>query len=139
MQSLSEKNYLKGIYHLSKMNIGKVTITAISENMHVNPASVTDMLKKLTEKQLITYDKKNGAVLTLEGEKSTVAVVRRHRLCEVFLRKKLGCNWQEVHEIAKQLGHVHHHDLANRLDKFLGFPTYDPREDPIPQANRLPP
>jgi DtxR family Mn-dependent transcriptional regulator len=134
-QTLSEENYLKAIYHLDKQGHGKVSATAIAEELENNPASVVDMLKRLTEKRLIHYDKNKGAVLTASGLKIAVLIVRKHRLWEVFLHEKLGYNWDEVHDIAEQLEHIRDYDLPDRLEKFLGFPKYDPHGDPIPQSN----
>lgn len=135
MTSLSEENYLKAIFGLSQVNGSKITPTAIAAALENNPASVIDMLKKLTEKKLINYDKKKGAKLTDKGYKSAVQIVRKHRLWEVFLLDKLGYTWDEVHDIAEQLEHVQQHDLADRLEKFLGYPEYDPHGDPIPDAS----
>jgi len=134
-QTLSEENYLKTIYHLEKQGNGKVSVTAIAEELTNNPASVIDMLKKLSEKKLIQYEKTKGAVLTANGQKIAVLIVRKHRLWEVFLHDKLGYSWDEVHDIAEQLEHIRDYDLPDRLDKFLGFPKYDPHGDPIPQSN----
>jgi DtxR family Mn-dependent transcriptional regulator len=135
MNSLSEENYLKVIYRLSHEHNDKITPTSIAEALGNNPASVIDMLRKLTAKKVITYDKSKGARLTEKGDKIAAEVVRKHRLWEVFLLEKLHYPWNEVHEIAEQLEHVHHSDLADRLDKFLQFPTYDPHGDPIPDKN----
>jgi DtxR family Mn-dependent transcriptional regulator len=135
MHSLSEENYLKVIYTLSQDDRDKVTPTAIAEAMGNNPVSVIDMLRKLGEKKLIRYNKKQGAKLTEKGYKAAVAVVRRHRLWEAFLSEKLGYGWEAVHDIAEQLEHVHDEELADRLDKFLGYPEFDPHGDPIPKAN----
>jgi DtxR family Mn-dependent transcriptional regulator len=135
IQTLSEENYLKAIYHLEKQGNGKVSATAISDELTNNPASVIDMLKKLSEKKLIQYDKRKGAVLTANGHKIAVLIVRRHRLWEVFLNDKLGYSWDEVHDIAEQLEHIRDYDLPDRLEKFLGFPQFDPHGDPIPQSN----
>lgn len=134
MHTLSEENYLKVIFNLSASG-DKITPTAIAEALSNNPASVIDMIRKLSEKDLISYDKKNGAKLTPSGQKAGVNIVRKHRLWEVFLKNKLNYAWDEVHDIAEQLEHIQHPDLANRLDEFLGFPQYDPHGDPIPQAN----
>jgi DtxR family transcriptional regulator, Mn-dependent transcriptional regulator len=134
-QTLSEENYLKAIYHLVKQLESKVTVTSIADELANNPASVIDMLKKLTEKKLIQYDKIKGAVLTASGHKIAVQIVRKHRLWEVFLHDKLGYSWDEVHDIAEQLEHIRDYDLPDRLDKFLGFPQFDPHGDPIPQSN----
>jgi len=135
MYTLSEENYLKSIYRLSQQPNFKITPTAIAESLKNNPASVVDMIRKLTDKQLIEYDKKKGVKLTPVGLKDAVLIVRRHRLWEVFLLEKLGYHWDEIHDIAEELEHISDASLADRLDKFLGFPEYDPHGDPIPKAN----
>ena len=134
MYTLSEENYLKAIYRLS-LDEEKVSASSIAETLGNNPASVVDMLKKITTKRLIKYDKKHGASLTEKGQRIALQVVRKHRLWEVFLHEKLGDNWDEVHDIAEQMEHIQLADLDARLDKFLGYPKYDPHGDPIPQAN----
>jgi DtxR family Mn-dependent transcriptional regulator len=135
MHTLSEENYLKAIYNLYKQGLNKITPTAISEALSNNPASVVDMIKKLTEKQLLEYEKSKGVKLTPSGMNVAISIVRKHRLWEAFLVEKLGYGWDEVHDIAEQMEHVHHPELADRLDKYLGFPKYDPHGDPIPKAN----
>jgi DtxR family transcriptional regulator, Mn-dependent transcriptional regulator len=135
MQTLSEENYLKVIYSLDKQGVKKVTPTAISKALMNNPASVIDMLKRLVDKKLIMYDKTKGAKLTSAGKVIAISVIRRHRLWEVFLAEKLAYEWDQVHDIAEQMEHIRSPDLADRLDKFLGFPKYDPHGDPIPSAS----
>ncbi len=135
MSSLTEENYLKAIYRLSQNSDAKITPTSIAEKVNVNAASVVDMIKKLTEKKLISYDKIKGAKLTEKGNKLALDIVRNHRLWEVFLLEKLGYSWDIVHDIAEQLEHIKHEELADRLDKFLGYPEYDPHGDPIPKSN----
>ena len=134
-QTLSEENYLKAIYHLGKTGSEKISATAIAEALGNNPASVIDMLKKLTDKKLIQYDKVKGAKLSDKGHKAAIQIVRKHRLWEVFLQEKLGYAWDEVHDIAEQLEHIQDKQLADRLEKFLNFPEYDPHGDPIPKSN----
>jgi DtxR family Mn-dependent transcriptional regulator len=135
MQTLSEENYLKIIYHLDKQGLKKISPTAIAEALNNNPASVVDMIKKLVEKKLLQYEKSKGVKLTEKGRNIAIQIVRKHRLWEAFLVEKLGYGWDEVHEIAEQLEHVQQQELADRLDKYLGFPQYDPHGDPIPKAN----
>ncbi|TWI96635.1 DtxR family iron (metal) dependent repressor [Mucilaginibacter frigoritolerans] len=135
MYTLSEENYLKAIYRLSQEKGQKITPKAISDVLGNNPASVVDMIRKLVEKELIDYDKKKGVHLTTQGQKNAVLIVRRHRLWEVFLLEKLGYQWDEIHAIAEELEHIKDDTLADRLDKFLEFPEYDPHGDPIPKAN----
>ena len=135
MHTLSEENYLKAIYNIAQQGLAKITPTAISDALGNNPASVVDMLKKLADKQLVSYEKSKGVALTSVGQNVAISIVRKHRLWEAFLLEKLGYGWDEVHDIAEQLEHVFHPELADRLDKYLGFPQYDPHGDPIPKAN----
>jgi DtxR family Mn-dependent transcriptional regulator len=134
MQTHSEENYLKKIYQLGQNSMDKVSATALSHALGINPASVIDMLKKLANKKLIEYDKVNGTKLTNTGLAISLLTLRRHRLWEMFLQEKLGYSWDEVHDIAEQLEHVKDESLADRLDKFLGFPQFDPHGESIPDS-----
>ncbi len=109
-----------------------VNTNDLAGKMNIKPSSVTDMIKKLDQKKLVNYQKYKGVKLTDEGTKLALKVIRKHRLWEVFLQEKLGFSWDEVHEIAEQLEHINSPELVTRLDKFLGFPEYDPHGDPIP-------
>lgn len=130
----AEENYLKAILRLSKPHDVSVSTNAIAALLETSAASVTDMLKKLADKELITYQKYKGAQLTEMGNKIATTLVRKHRLWEVFLVQSLGMTWDEVHEIAEELEHIQSDQLIERLDAFLGFPKYDPHGDPIPNA-----
>ena len=133
--TFSEENYLKAIYHLTASLETEVSTNAIAEMMETKASSVTDMLKKLSEKDLVNYKKYQGVSLTENGRLSAKMIVRKHRLWEVFLVEKLNFSWDEVHDIAEQLEHIKSEQLINRLDDFLGNPTEDPHGDPIPDAN----
>jgi DtxR family transcriptional regulator, Mn-dependent transcriptional regulator len=135
MLSLAEENYLKAIYHLSDHGKDGVSTNSISEVLKTKPASVSDMLKKLSQKEVINYVKYQGVTLTELGKKTALQVIRKHRLWEVFLVEKLKFNWDEVHEIAEQMEHIQSRLLIERLDEFLGYPSYDPHGDPIPDES----
>tara|TARA_R100000935_G_scaffold13736_5_gene27677 strand:- start:105443 stop:106099 length:657 start_codon:yes stop_codon:yes gene_type:complete len=135
MYSLAEENYLKAIYHLESKSQGAVSTNAIADAMDTKPSSVTDMVQKLAEKEVLSYIKYKGTSLTKKGKKTAANVIRKHRLWEVFLVEKLNFHWDEVHDIAEQLEHVHSEELISRLDKFLGFPDFDPHGDPIPDKH----
>ena len=133
--TFSEENYLKTIYHLTTSLTTEISTNAIAEMMETKASSVTDMLKKLAEKDLVHYKKYQGVFLTPKGKLAAKMIVRKHRLWEVFLVEKLAFSWDEVHDIAEQLEHIKSEQLINRLDDFLGNPTEDPHGDPIPDAN----
>ncbi|SEA67076.1 iron (metal) dependent repressor, DtxR family [Arachidicoccus rhizosphaerae] len=133
--SFTEENYLKTIYSLARQDKGKIANLSIAEKLHINPATVTEMLKKLNEKNLIDYNRIDGAALTPQGEALALKVIRKHRLWETFLVNRLSFTWDEVHEIAEQLEHIQSDKLIRQLDKLLGFPKFDPHGDPIPDKN----
>ena len=133
--TFSEENYLKTIYHLTIISDSEISTNAIAEKMETKASSVTDMLKKLAEKDLVNYKKYQGVSLTEQGKIAAKMIVRKHRLWEVFLVDTLNFSWDEVHDIAEQLEHIKSEKLINKLDDFLGNPTEDPHGDPIPDAN----
>ena len=135
MVTQSEENYLKAIYHLGKQGSSVVNTNTIAKKMTTKASSVTDMLKKLADKELVDYKKYQGVCLTKEGKIVAANVIRKHRLWELFLVEKLNFSWDEVHDVAEQLEHIKSKKLVNELDAFLEFPTHDPHGDPIPDKD----
>lgn len=135
--SITEENYLKGIYFLSNSNKETVNTNHLAEHLNMKPASITDMVKKLSAKELVKYEKYKGAFLTSLGSKKALHIIRKHRLWETFLVEKLSFKWDEVHELAEQLEHIKSLELVKRLDDFLGNPKFDPHGDPIPDENGI--
>jgi DtxR family Mn-dependent transcriptional regulator len=135
MFTLSEENYLKTIYHLELDTDKGVSTNAIAKKLETKASSVTDMIKKLSEKEVVVYKKYKGVTLTVFGKKTAANIVRKHRLWEVFLVEKLNFSWDEVHDVAEQLEHIKSSKLVDQLDAFLGFPSHDPHGDPIPDKD----
>lgn len=135
MYSQAEENYLKTIYTLEKEFGNEVSTNLIAGKIKTKASSVTDMLKKLANKELAVYKKYQGVYLTETGRLTALKVIRKHRLWESFLVQKLQFNWHEVHDIAEQLEHVQSEELIDKLDAFLKFPKLDPHGDPIPDAH----
>ncbi|WP_422861896.1 metal-dependent transcriptional regulator [Flagellimonas sp. W118] len=131
----SEENYIKTIFHLGGNDSISVATNAIAEQMETKPSSVTDMARKLAKKGLVNYVKYQGVSLTDIGVETALSIVRKHRLWEVFLVKKLDFSWDEVHEIAEQLEHIKSEKLIDKIDELLDFPKYDPHGDPIPSKD----
>lgn len=135
MLSLVEENYLKAIYHLSGAGKSPVSTNALADNMNNRAASVTDMIKRLSVKGVISYEKYHGVNISEDGKLAALKVIRKHRLWETFLVEKLGFNWDQVHDVAEQLEHIQSPLLIEKLDAFLGHPSVDPHGHPIPDAN----
>ena len=135
MLSQAEENYIKVIYKLDEGGGNPVPTGNIATAFGIQAPSVTDMIKKLAEKNWVIYEKSKGVKLTPAGRKIAISIVRRHRIWETFLVQTLEFGWDKVHNIAEQLEHVNSDELTNRMDKFLGYPKYDPHGDPIPDKN----
>lgn len=136
LTTFTEENYIKAIFKLEELN-GKEAISTndIAISLAMKPASVTDMIKRLSDKKIITYKKYYGVLLTKKGKEIALDIIRKHRLWEVFLVKKLNFKWDEVHDIAEQLEHINSKELVNKLDDFLGNPKFDPHGDAIPDKD----
>ena len=134
MQNISTEDYIKAIYKLEQ-DRRKVTTSALAMQLQLADASITDMIKKLSEKGLIHYERYQGVGLTVRGKRMALKIVRRHRLWEMYLVKFLGFSWDRVHDEAERLEHVTSDELEQRLDNALGFPTNDPHGDLIPDVH----
>ncbi len=133
------EDYLRALYKLGRRNLPgePVTTSQMAACLDVRPASATAMLQKLAalEPPLVAYHKSHGARLTAAGERAALALVRCHRLLELFLHEKLGYAWDEVHEEADRLEHAISDEVAGRIAAALGHPTRDPHGQPIPAAD----
>jgi DtxR family Mn-dependent transcriptional regulator len=131
----SEENYLKTLFKLLGRQDAKVNNIALAKALGLNPATVLEMVRKLTERKMVQLFPDKSIQLTAKGKKKALLTIRKHRLWEVFLVEKMNYNWNEVHELAEQLEHIESTDLVDRLDRFLGNPSFDPHGDPIPDKN----
>ena len=131
----SEENYLKTLFKLETRRDRKVNNTALAKALELNPATVLEMVRKLAERKMVQIQPDKSIQLTEKGKKKALLTIRKHRLWEVFLVQKMNYEWNEVHELAEQLEHVESTDLVDRLDQFLGNPSFDPHGDPIPDKN----
>jgi len=129
------EDYAKAIYALARRGDGTVSTNALAQRLNVSAGSVSAMIKKLAERGLAEHEPYHGVQLTAEGERVALAVMRHHRLLELYLAEHLGVPWDRVHEEAEALEHVISEDLEARIVAKLGNPTHDPHGDPIPNAN----
>lgn len=134
MISLTEENYLKALMALSDKQ-EEVTVNELSKHLGIKMPTVTSMMKKLAEKNLVYYESYKPLRLTEEGKKQAGLIVRKHRLTEMFLVEKMGFGWEEVHEIAEEVEHIKSPAFFEKMDKLLGFPRVDPHGSPIPDKN----
>ena len=136
--NLVHENYLKTILSL-ELDGHPAAVSSLAESLSVKPASVTEMIKKLSAQKFLTHKKYKGFHLTAKGRKAAMQVLRRHRLWETFLFQVLKYSWCEIHEEAENFEHVMSARMEQRIDKLLGFPKFDPHGHPIPSADgRLP-
>lgn len=134
MISQAVEDYLKNIYKLQKGReaVNKVTTSLIAERMAVAAASVTNMVKKLAEMNLLSHTPYQGVVLTKAGEKIALETIRHHRLLELYLSEALGYPWDEVDAEAERMEHAISEEFEDRIDQVLGHPTVGAHGEPIP-------
>ncbi len=132
--TLTEENYLKALFHLVDHE-GKVTINELSKFLNVKMPSVNNMMKKFAEKNWVIYETYKPLKVTDKGRREAALVVRKHRLTEMFLVKKMNFGWENVHEIAEQLEHVHSAVFFDKMDEILDYPKFDPHGEPIPDKD----
>lgn len=128
------EDYLKVIYRLSEDGV-KVSTQGIAERLGVAAPSVTGMIKRLADLNLVRHERYREIALTPAGQKAALEVVRHHRLLELYLAEALGYSWDEVHDEAERLEHTISEEFEARIDRALGFPTTDPHGDPIPSLS----
>jgi DtxR family Mn-dependent transcriptional regulator len=134
MMTLTEENYLKALFHLSLEN-EEVSVLDLSKSLNIKMPTVNSMVKKLSSKELISYEKYKPLTLTQGGKRAAGLIIRKHRLVEMFLVEHLGFGWDEVHEIAEQIEHIKSQRFFDRIDQLLDFPKVDPHGSPIPDIN----
>jgi DtxR family Mn-dependent transcriptional regulator len=134
MATITIENYLKALYNLNQES-SAISLTDLSKEMNVSAPTVNNMIKKLQDKGWVAYQKYKPIKLTKEGAIQAAAIIRKHRLTEMFLVKIMGFGWEEVHDIAEQIEHIKSDDFFDRMDELLGFPKIDPHGSPIPDKN----
>ncbi len=133
--SISTDDFIKNIFLLAEAPGSKASGSSLAKRMDISKAAVTDMLKKLSEKGLVNYERYSIPVLTPAGNKMALQIIRRHRIWEAFLHEVLNLPWQHVHHEAEQLEHQTSEYLLEHLEKKLGYPEFDPHGDPIPDTH----
>jgi DtxR family Mn-dependent transcriptional regulator len=134
LHSHAIEDYAKAIYTLESRDGEPVSTTALAGRLDLTPGSVSAMLRKLSELELVTHQPYHGVRLTDEGRRLALEVIRHHRLIELFLTEVLEVPWDRVHEEAEVLEHVLSQELEDLIAAKLGNPTRDPHGDPIPSA-----
>jgi DtxR family Mn-dependent transcriptional regulator len=134
MLSLTEENYLKTLYHLG-MGESEVSVLDLSVGLSIKMPTVNSMVKKLSEKGLVNYEKYRPLSLTEKGKKEAGLIIRKHRLTEIYLVEEMGFAWDEVHEIAEQVEHIKSVAFFNKISEILNHPKVDPHGSPIPDEN----
>lgn len=128
----TEENYLKVIYKLSNSGQQPVSTTTLAEALGISAAAITDMIQRMHKKGLLSYQKYQGVNISYVGKEHVMQVLRRRRLWEVFLVKKLNFSWDEIQDMVEELEHIQSHALMQQLDQYLDHPTHSPHGEPIP-------
>lgn len=125
---------MKALFSISAES-GDVNVKELSKRLGIKMPTVTSMMKKMAEKKLVHYESYKPLRLTEKGKKEAAVIIRKHRLTEMFLVEKMGFGWEDVHEIAEQVEHIHSPEFFEKMDELLGYPKVDPHGSPIPDKS----
>lgn len=125
------EDYLKAAYRLEQDG-GPITTQRLAEELGLSQPSITNMIKRLDDLNLVVHNRYHGIALTASGRSVALEVIRHHRLLELYLSEALGYGLDEVHAEAERLEHHVSEELEARIERVLGFPQFDPHGDPIP-------
>ena len=127
----AQQDYLKALYQLHG-DQRPVPTRELAQRLGISSPSVSEMVTRLSSQGLVEHDRYRGQLLTREGRKVALELVRHHRLLEMFLVEILGYSWDEVHEEAERLEHVISERMEQRIFELLGRPQIDPHGHAIP-------
>ncbi len=131
MASPTEENYLKALFNLANSQ-GEITLSELASRLEVSLPTANSMVKSLQKSNWLNYEKYKPLTLTPEGRRLAASIIRKHRLTEMFLVDIMKFGWEEVHEVAEQIEHIHAPKFFDRMDEMLGYPVSDPHGSPIP-------
>jgi DtxR family Mn-dependent transcriptional regulator len=131
MASPTEENYLKALFNLENEN-GEITLSDLASQLQVSLPTANSMVKSLKKQEWVHHEKYKPLTLTDAGRILAASIIRKHRLTEMFLVKMMNFGWEEVHEVAEQVEHIHAPKFFQRMDEILGHPSVDPHGSPIP-------
>lgn len=135
MEARVIETYLKAVFNAGEWSSDPVTTGFLAAKLGLAPSSVSEAVRKLTDRGLLAHARYGAITLTPDGERLAIGMVRKHRLIETFLVDYLGYSWDEVHDEAEILEHAVSDTFVDRLDTRLGHPRVDPHGDPIPGAD----
>ena len=130
----TKENYLKNMYMIDEEK-GVISLSALGKRLRVSIPTINSMAKRLHNDGFVIYEKYKPLKLTKKGKKEAALIIRRHRIAEMFLVKKMNFGWEEVHDIAEEMEHVESEILFERMNEILGSPAFDPHGSPIPDRN----
>ena len=133
MASPTEENYLKALFNLANSQ-GEITLSELASRLEVSLPTANSMVKSLQKSNWLKYEKYKPLTLTPEGRLLATSIIRKHRLTEMFLVDVMKFGWEEVHEVAEQIEHIHAPKFFERMDEMLGHPAVDPHGSPIPDV-----
>lgn len=126
----SKEDYIKVIYELGGER-NRISTKDIAHALKISAPSVSEMLKKLAEENVLQYEVYKGVMLTEKGVSEAVRIKKVHILWEVFLVEKLGYDLADVHQEAELLEHITSKRLEEKLEEFLGYPNVCPHGTPL--------
>ncbi len=131
-----EEMYLKTMFEIHSQNPAAIVKTSmLAESMGVSAASTTEMIQRLSGRDLVTYIPYKGSRLTSEGFAIAGKIKRRQLLVELLLTDIIGFEG-DVSTVACEMEHAVNDELEASIDRLLGYPEYTHLGERVPQISR---
>ena len=120
------EDYLEAIFNLSNEK-RSVRVKDIAKRLKVKMPTVTNMLKTLSERGFIDYEKYEYIELTRKGHRVGKEINRRHCVLRSFLTSILKINPKKADKEACKLEHGVSSSTLNRFVELMEFIQFCPR------------
>ena len=120
------EDYLEAIFNLGKEK-RIVRVKDIAKRLGVKMPTVTSMLKTLSNRKLIDYEKYEYLELTKKGFEVGKEIHRRHHILRTFLTDILNVDFEKADEEACKMEHAVSTSTLDRFIEFMEFIQFCPR------------
>ena len=120
------EDYLEAIFNLGKEK-RVVRVKDIANRLGVKMPTVTNMLKTLSKRELIDYEKYEYLELTKKGLDVGKEIHRRHHILRSFLTDILNIDFKKADEEACKMEHAISASTLDRFIEFMEFIQFCPR------------
>jgi manganese/zinc/iron transport system permease protein len=136
---IARENTLKAVYQILEdeaFRRDSISLRELAEKRRVTLEAAGGEARSLRRAEFATLDDET-VCLTPSGWQRAAAIVRNHRLWELYLTHAAQMAPDHVHDDAEKIEHVLGEDAVRQLERRLQFADTDPHGKPIPGVHAV--